>query len=699
MVRSYVVPSSELPGYSNIYRHPNFKDGTQGSHRKNISTMYDLFKDMARKNPKTEFLGTRRFNNQTSAFDEYEWLTATEADHYVCDLGSGLDKIYSTYVSAAHGIAGQQPLGIYSCNRAEWLLAELSAFYSRRYSVGITDTASVELFEFCVNESGLQVIMCSIDKIPRMLERIEHTPGIKVIISMDKLDCSKPGIATQAFSVVSTNELKIKADSLGVVLMDMDQVVDIGRSSPTSPTVPKPSDICTVCYTVGTTGMPRGVVITHAAFAYATYATYLSLELQKTATYLSYLSLHLAAERHNIYALMHNKVRIGFSGNSSLRNVFEDMQILHPTVVFALPQLLNSAYIWSIATTTEASGVFGFLSRIGLSAKIANLRKGLGFKHAMWDKLVFKRIAAQFGGSLELLITGYSVLQPQIHDFFRAALSCAVVHRYCLTELAGGGIMQSYDDSTTGIVGVPQPGIEICLRSIPSLGYNVADLPCPRGMLLVRSESISLESVSENDNRASSMDRDWLATGDIAQFNTDGTFTIIDRLSNIATMSSGSHVALGHLESIYTSHPIVDTVIVSADDHEDELIAIVVPRAEKFVAWAHGIAPEGSKADLVDLCANKLIAAAVAEELNSLARSSGIPQTHKIDTVYLELKMSSLVTSDIFTETFSICRRSVADCYLPALNNFRKALDTGDAVTISPSCVSDITFIGRRAKH
>ncbi|KAJ1814216.1 medium-chain fatty acid-CoA ligase faa2, partial [Coemansia sp. RSA 2599] len=592
------------------------------------------------------------FDSLSGMFGEYEWLTTTEADHVVSDFGSGLDKIYSTYVTNARNLAGQQqPLGIYSRSRAEWLLAELSAFYTRRYSVGISDSASVEQFESSVNETGLQVVLCSIDKVPRMLERIKSTPGIKVIISMDRLDCSKPNTATQTFNIVSTSELKSKADALDVALMDMDQVIEIGRINPARPIPPRPSDISTICYTAGTTGKPRAVVITHAAFAYAVHATYLSLALHN-AVYLSCVPLHLVADRHNVYALMHGMVRVGFSSGNTSEDMFADMQKLRPTIVFALPQQLRSVYAEVVAATTAASGLSGILSRIGLSIKMANYRKGKGLKHPLWDRLAFKDVVQRFGGSLQTLIIGYSVLQPQVHDFFRATLSCNVIHRYGLTELAGGGIMQSCEDPSTGSIGVPQPGIDVCLRSVPSVGYNVTDTPCPRGVLLVRSQSVSLADGCQ----ASSMDEEWLATGDIARFNADGSFTIIDRLSSIVALSSGGHAALGHLESIYSAHPALDVVVACVEEHGHELAAIAVPNPHEFVAWARKVDPGGSVADLRDLCANRMVTAAMAEELNSLAMKEGVAKTQRLGSVYLMPSMLGQATGSVFTETFSVRR-------------------------------------------
>ncbi|KAJ1718337.1 medium-chain fatty acid-CoA ligase faa2, partial [Coemansia erecta] len=223
MLKSFVVPSSDIPGYSPIYRHPDYKDGTHKSSYADITTLYEVFKAQAKNHPKENFLGARTYYPETDAFGNYEWLTTASVDEMVDDFGSGLDQLFAAYAPDKDEATGQQPLGIFSINRPEWILAELAAFRSCRYSVGISDGAGVESSEFYIRCSELKVLVCSIDKIPRILERIEHTPNLKVIVSIDKLDCSKPTPSTQAFNAKTAEVLKTKAGSLGIVLTDIAQ--------------------------------------------------------------------------------------------------------------------------------------------------------------------------------------------------------------------------------------------------------------------------------------------------------------------------------------------------------------------------------------------------------------------------------------------------------------------------------------------
>ncbi|KAJ1816368.1 medium-chain fatty acid-CoA ligase faa2, partial [Coemansia sp. RSA 2598] len=263
MFRSFIVPSSEEPGYSPIYRHRDYKDGTQGKEFAHIKTLYELFTTMVENNPKKEFLGTREYYPETNTFGKYTWITTTEAMEIVNDLGAGLDSVFSKYAPELNEATGQQPIGVFSINRPEWILTEFAGFRSRRYIVGISDAAGVEASEYTMDFSDINIVVCSLDKIPRMLNRIKNTPSVKVIISMDKLDCSRPSIATQAFNAEATQKLVAQAESLGVVLMDLDQVIQLGKANPTEPTLPTRDDLCNICFTSGTTGAQKAAMVAH----------------------------------------------------------------------------------------------------------------------------------------------------------------------------------------------------------------------------------------------------------------------------------------------------------------------------------------------------------------------------------------------------------------------------------------------------
>ncbi|KAJ1724417.1 medium-chain fatty acid-CoA ligase faa2 [Coemansia erecta] len=682
MLKSFVVPSSDIPGYSSIYRHPDYKSGTFNGKFADITTLYEVFKAQVKNHPKENFLGARAYNPETSTFGDYEWLTTTDVDEMIDDYGSGLDQLFAKHAPDMNEETGQQPLGIFSINRPEWVLTELTAFRSCRYSVGVSDAGGLEASEFYIRCSELEVLVCSMDKIPRILERITHTPRLKVIISMDKLDCSKPTPSTQAFSARTTEALRSKAAFLNIVLTDIAQVIEMGRAKPTEPTPPKPSTYCTLSFSSGSTGTQKGVLITHGAFAAASRAGYLNLQ-QRSVCHLSFMSISHIFDRYVIYTFMHDVIHIGFSSGVD-ELLLSDMQALRPTVLVTTPQLLSSVYSKVAEATVEAKGVVGLLSRFALKSKLGRFSSGRGFKHALWDRLIFGKIAQLFGGNIRLVISGAVSLTPELHNFFRAALSCNVVQGYGQTESIASGLIQRTDDISTGNIGIPSPGIDIRLRSIPDMGYVATDHPCPRGEIMIRGEGIFSGYYKAPEKTAEAMDGEWLATGDIAQLNPDGTLKTIDRMGNIIRTALSIYVELEPLEMVYSTHRLVDSMLIHGSLHAYDLIAIVVPRSETFVPWAQNIV--GNKdAELVELCKDDRVADAMAEELRAFGSSAKAPSPAVIGAVHLEPRAFGQVDRELLTISRKLRRFKIVQHYDAEIAGLYQKLGNAIDLQIEPS--------------
>ncbi|KAJ2846664.1 medium-chain fatty acid-CoA ligase faa2, partial [Coemansia erecta] len=672
MFRSFIVPSSEVPGFSAIYRHPSYKDGTHNKQYAEVKTLYDLFTFMVSNNPKKEFLGRRIYYPETNIFGKYEWITTTEASEIINDLGAGLDSIFATYAPEPNETTGQQTIGVFSINRPEWLLTELAAFRSRRYTVGISDVAGVESSEFVINVADTQIVACSMDKIPRMLDRIKLTPRLKVIISMDKLDCSKPSIATQAFSAETTEKLKARAESLGIKLMDLDQVIQIGKANPTEPTEPSPNDLCTICFTSGTTGAQKGAMIAHKNLVHSSRAACLTFKVCDT-TYLSFMSLMHIFDRIVIYLQMFNMVRIGFYSGDPTR-LLDDMQALRPTFLASVPPVLNRIYDKVAFSTIGAKGVKGLLCRMAYKSKEKRIVSGRGFKHPLWDKIVFDKVAKLFGGEVQLMISGAALLAPEVHTFMRACLSCNILQGYGQTETAGNSMAQDIDDFTTGNCGAPAPGIDIRLRSIPDMGYNVTDSPGPRGELLVRGDNVTVGYYQDPEKTAELMEDDWLVTGDIVRINTDGTISVIERIKNAIRSASTIYLEPGPLEIIYEKHELIDQCFVYGSPRIYKLVAVVVPNSEMFIPWARKIT--GSpKAQLAELCESKEVAEAMTQELLKLGAQAKVPSPAMIGAVHLEPTPLAQVNSQFYTSTLKLRRHLVNQHYMPIFDKLCDSLD------------------------
>ncbi|KAJ2833103.1 medium-chain fatty acid-CoA ligase faa2 [Coemansia furcata] len=658
--QTFKVPSSEVPGYSAIYRNSLFKDGTLGTEFSEITTAYELFQHYLAKEPKTEFMGTRRFNPADGSFGEYEWLTTNDIAELVEDFGSGLDHVFTKYAADAKGHGTQQPLGVYANNRYEWLVAEFGAFRSRRYPVGICDAVDVQSAEYSINQAELKVIACSIDKIPRMLDRMAGTPSVRVIISMDPLDLSRPNRLTQAFCAATAGPtLRKRAAALGITLLDMDEVLELGRTTPTVAQPPAPSDICVMCYTSGTTGVMKGVMLTHNGLVNASRSSHFSFRLTDT-TYLSFIPLAHVMDRYAIYMMMHGGVRIGFI-TSDRTGIVEDIKALRPTILVGFPLLLIGIYERMTAATIRAKGVVGALSRVAYRSKRQRLAKKGELHHPLWDRVIFGKLAAQLGGRIKAILSGSSDLRPEVIDFFHAALSCDVIQGYGLTETGGSGTIQRMGDYSAGIIGVPNAGNDIRLRSKPDYGYLVTDLPCPRGELMIRSPSVFAGYFEEPEKTQDTMDGEWLATGDVVQINATGTVSFVSRIKNHVKINTGYCVSSERLESAYAQHPMVQALFVNSHYDYNKVVAIVVPEPTDFTPWARSVA-NAPNASLEELCAKPEVAKELTEVLRIYSASVGLSVGEQIGAIYID-PVPFIERKHLFTALLKLKRPAAAKHY------------------------------------
>ncbi|KAJ2373780.1 medium-chain fatty acid-CoA ligase faa2, partial [Coemansia sp. RSA 2603] len=358
---------------------------------------------------------------------------------------------------------------------------------------------------------------------------------------------------------------------------------------------------------------------------------------------------------------MHDVVHIGFSSGVE-ELLLSDMQALHPTVLVTTPQLLSSVYNKVAGTTIEAKGVSGIISRFAYNSKLNRISSGHGFKHTLWDWLIFGKIAKLFGGNLRLVISAAVSLKPELQNFFRAALSCNVIQGYGQTETVGLIITQKINDLSSGNIGIPSPGFDIRLRSIPEMGYNATDNQCPRGEIMIRSKGIFSEYYKAPEKTAKAMDGEWLATGDIALLNPDGTLKTIDRMGNVIRTASSIYVELEPLEAIYSTHQLVNSIMIHGTLHAHDLIAIVVPKPETFVPWAQTIV--GSKdADLAELCKDTRVADAMTQELKALGLRAKAPSRAAIGAVHLEPRPFDQIDREFLTLTRKLRRFKFVQYY------------------------------------
>ncbi|KAJ2021301.1 medium-chain fatty acid-CoA ligase faa2, partial [Coemansia sp. S85] len=667
---SYVVPNSARPGYSAILRHPEFPSGKVPDDYPMVTTLYDLFQRALIVFPTAPFLGARQYSTLRHELGEYRWRTTREIAELIDWFGSGLDQLYDKHVGRAPGFSPlhQTPLGIYSKNRIEWVVAEFAGFRARRFSVALYDTLSSDCVEHIVNHAQIPVVVCSVDKVATLLALKCTMPSLRVIISMDSLQGKARGSVHSTMSSTAIRALYKHAEGLGVVLLDMAAVVEMGRANISVPKPPNASDICTICYTSGTTGPQKGVVSTHGNYVSAAKSLYHSMPLYHS-TYLSFFTLASCFERSILYTGMLGGMRVGFF-SGDVTQVAEDAQALKPTVMAGVPHLFNFIYHRITAATIYAPGLSGAMARTAIKQKLQKLESGKGgVKHNFWDKLVCNKIAQYFGGRLKLLISGGDPIDARVLGFLRVAVSCPVLESYGLGECCSAATACLLSDKTSGHVGVPLPGVDICLRDIPEMDYITTTGLHPRGELLVRGPSVFLGYYRDEAKTHVALDGDWLATGDIATINDDGNIEIIDRKENVVRIREpfDQSVALEYLETVYSRHPLVHDIFIYSDPDHADLVAVVVPDPEAFLPLARKITDLKS-ATIEELVNNAQVINAMLVVLFQHGKKARLRTCEMIADIYCDPVPFDIEGNGLLTPTYKLKRRV-------AIQHYRSQID------------------------
>ncbi|KAJ1664459.1 medium-chain fatty acid-CoA ligase faa2 [Coemansia sp. RSA 1813] len=660
MSKSYIIPNSAEPGYSAIMRNKNYPDGTFEDKNANVTTLYELMQNRLRKYPNKPIIGYRKYNPVTKAHGEYEWIGTEECASAIDNFGSGLDLIYQKYVPSESGSSAQQAIGIYSINRPEWPLTEFAGFRSNKYSVALYDTLGADSVEYIIEHAGVSVLVCSIDKIPRLLKLKDRIPTLKVIISMDSFAEHAKNPVAQPFTVNSIRVLQEWAESKGVALFDMSEVIDMGIAMPTVPRLPSPTDLCTICYTSGTTGSPKGAISTHESYVFSAKGADITVPVAEPLA-LSFLPLAHCYERNIMYTGLLSSGALGFySGN--ILNLIDDAQALRPNTLVGVPRLFNRIYDRIAAATIYAPGLSGVIARKAIQQKLKRLEDGQGFTHPFWDRVVCNKIKQFFGGRLEFVTSGSAPIDAKVLNFLRVALAVTFLEGFGSTECNAAATVCVVDENRAGHVGVPYPGIDIRLRDVPEMGYLATDRPCPRGEIMVRGKNVFRGYYKDAEKTKEVLEGEWLVTGDIGQFDADGNLKVIDRRKNILKLSQGEYVAVEYLETVYSRCHLVQNIFVHGDSLQSSLVSVVVPNPETFLPWARKIAGNAD-VSLEQLCKDEQVVGAFLVELRKLGRETKLQGFEIIREIYCDPVPFDIETNGLLTATLKLKRKNAREHY------------------------------------
>ncbi|NWZ10505.1 ACSL5 ligase, partial [Agelaius phoeniceus] len=591
-------------------------------------TLYEVFQRGVSISGNGDCLGYRKPKQP------YQWLTYKQVSDRTKYLGSGL-------LQKGCQPSSSQYIGIFAQNRPEWIISEYACYTYSMVAVPLYDTLGPEAIVYIVNKADISVVICDTPaKAEVLLKNCEDkkTPCLKIIVLMDLFD----------------KELKDRGAKVGIEILSLQEVEELGKNNIREPVPPRPEDLSVVCFTSGTTGNPKGAMLTHqnvvsnaAAFLRCTENT---IECTSSDVVISYLPLAHMFERVVQTVVYSCGAKVGFF-QGDIKLLTDDMKTLKPTLFPVVPRLLNRVYdkIQSGANTPLKN----FLLKFAVFMKTAEIKQGIIRNDSIWDKLIFKKVQETMGGRVRIMVTGAAPISPSVLTFLRAALGCQIFEAYGQTECSAGSTFSMPGDWTTGHVGAPLACNIIKLDDVEEMSYFSSN---NEGEVCIKGPNVFKGYLKDPEKTAEAIDKDgWLHTGDIGKWLPNGTLKIIDRKKNIFKLAQGEYIAPEKIENVYIRSAPVAQVFVHGESLRSFLIGIVVPDAEMLPEFA---AKLGVKGSFEELCKNPAVKKAILDDMIQLGREAGLKSFEQVKDLYIHTELFS-VENGLLTPTLKAKRGDV----------------------------------------
>lgn len=520
------------------------------------------------------------------------------------------------------------------------------------FTVSIYETLGPETAEYILNHATLTCVIASLVHVPTLLKLAPRVPTLKLIICLDPLDAGeRPGNSKS--DILNT----IAADA-GISIHYIEDVEALGAKSGLPMKPPHPDDIITVNYTSGTTGNPKGVVLTHANATAATAVARVTSDTTKSDVLISYLPLAHIYQRVAEHGSLATGSSIGYFRGDIL-GLVDDMKILRPTGFNSVPRLYNRFGSAIQAATLDAPGFKGTLGRHVINTKLASMKLPPGQatnKHFLWDRIFTPKLTSAFGlQRCRGMVSGSAPLDPTLQQFLRAAFGNDIIQGYGLTETYAVGLAQLEGDFSAGNCGALSVATEACLQSVPDMDYLVTD-PNPRGELLLRGTTRFREYFKNEAETSKAIIEDgWFRTGDIAEIDSMGRFKIIDRVKNVLKLAQGEYISPERIENVYLANTsVIAQAYVHGDSTQAFLVAVFGVDPVAFAPFASNVLKktikaedtEAIKAATRDLRVRK----ALVKELDKIGKKNKFNAWERVRNVHLEIEPFS-IENELLTPT------------------------------------------------
>lgn len=512
-------------------------------------SIFELFKNVCEKNKdKVAY----RYKDGT------EWKPVTWGEHQ-----ETCKKISKSLM--ALGIGKDDKVNILSWTRLEWIQVDIATVSIGAVTVGIYHSSLPDDCAYIINHSDAVVLIVeNQDQLDKISQVRNNLPHLKHIVIIDGEPSGTEGVMT--WQEFMSNGMNVTDDEFLVRTAEI-----------------RPGDVASLVYTSGTTGIPRGAMITHENLVFTSWSVLQSILVQPHFETLLFMPLPHVFARIIVYVCMRAGVTVNIG--ESIDKTGDNLKEVRPHFFATSPRLYERAYVRITSNLQDAGGIkyklFKWALRVGYAVSRLQQQKRpvaglLAFKHKLANKLVFSKIQAFLGGNLVYAVSGAAPLNKALAEFFHAC-GILILEGLGMTENTSFTNVNRYDNYKFGTVG--------------SLGPEIEQKIAPDGEVLFRGKNVMLGYYKNPEETAETIDKDgWLYTGDIGVIDADGFLRITDRKKDIIITSGGKNVAPQRVENIMQTSRYIGQVVVYGD-RKKYLTGVVTLDQDQVKEWAvkHGI--------------------------------------------------------------------------------------------------------------
>ena len=435
-------------------------------------------------------------------------------------------------------------VGIASRTRKEWSETDLDILAAGGVTIGLYPSASHWEMTHIIAHSGPHICFVEDDALLDKLLAVQTETGLpKTIILFETSRKSLPSGVITFKAFIAQGRSTHEADPA--------RFETVWRAV-------RPEDLATIAYTSGTTGPPKGAMITHANLYYTVINATKMHHYEESDFGIAFLPLTHMLQRMTVYAALHLGIVGAYA--ESIDKLVDNFQELRPTVQVSVPQIFERIYnrVHQMMATGSPlhRRIFQWAVAIGQAAapyrhENRSLPPFLAMKHAVAHRLVFQKIHEVFGGRVKYLLCGGAPMPMYLLEFFNA-VGLLILEGYGLTETVAPATVNRAECFKFGTVGQLIPGMEAKFS--------------PDGELLLRGQGLFQGYYKDPEATSAAINAEgWFHTGDIASMDDEGFITITDRKKDLIVTAGGENIAPQNIENIIRTLPLISQVMVYGD--------------------------------------------------------------------------------------------------------------------------------------